>query len=577
MDQFQFYPTPKTLAIRAWSLFQNKTFARVLEPSAGDGALAGAGTSRFSYRSQPSIDCIEIDITKHSVLRDAGFNVVGVDFMQFEGGAIYSHIILNPPFYYGAQHVLKAWECLWDGEIVAILNAETILNPFSKERQMLVNLISQYGSVEFIKDAFLGEGVVRQTNVEVALVYLRKQANLNLDVFGHIDSLTRDHVNGVELAEQFEQMKELALPNSFVENVVTAFDASVKATKEAIFAQAKANYYEGLLGKTMAQLQAGSSDVRDSTTIKWVQSELAVRYEALKDRAWASVLRSSNVTSKLSSKAQNRLESDFDKIKQLQFTCTNVYGFLCGLVENQGKIQIEMACDVFHLITSYHSDNTVYYKGWKSNDKHRTCGMKIKTSRFVIPGHRADSWQSTPSWKTCQMLRDFDKVFAMLDGRVTPEVSLENVFKSGYASLKNGERMSSSYFDIRFYPGVGTIHFFARDKKLMERFNLIVGRHHQWLPPEDARVGKAFWLHYEKAEAMDKTVRQKVVATHKGIVRNVFAGVHPSARGWDTETVVESQDVLCSALEDALLSKGIDIRQLQIQQETHEQLSLLVA
>ena len=37
MDDLQFYPTPKELALRAWSLFKNKHFTRVLEPSAGNG------------------------------------------------------------------------------------------------------------------------------------------------------------------------------------------------------------------------------------------------------------------------------------------------------------------------------------------------------------------------------------------------------------------------------------------------------------------------------------------------------------------------------------------------------------
>lgn len=97
MDAWQFYPTPKALAERAWALFKNRSFTRVLEPSAGDGALADArpwNDDRY-YRTRPIIDCCEIDVTKHATLRGKGYNVVGLDFLQFGNASIYSTVILN--------------------------------------------------------------------------------------------------------------------------------------------------------------------------------------------------------------------------------------------------------------------------------------------------------------------------------------------------------------------------------------------------------------------------------------------------------------------------------------------------
>ena len=60
MDARQFYPTPKALAERAWALFKNRTFTRVLEPSAGDGALRwsrsfGQSPGRNKLRPVPGI------------------------------------------------------------------------------------------------------------------------------------------------------------------------------------------------------------------------------------------------------------------------------------------------------------------------------------------------------------------------------------------------------------------------------------------------------------------------------------------------------------------------------------------
>lgn len=119
---FQLYQTTAALAARAWAKFKNRNFRLVLEPSAGDGDLAEAGQTRDFYkRREIKIDCCEIDATKHPLLREKGLTVVGLDFLQFGDGAIYSHIIMNPPFAEGAKHVLKAWNMLWDG-ICAIIN-----------------------------------------------------------------------------------------------------------------------------------------------------------------------------------------------------------------------------------------------------------------------------------------------------------------------------------------------------------------------------------------------------------------------------------------------------------------------
>ena len=79
--------------------------------------------------------------------------------------------------------------------------------------------------------------------------------------------------------------------------------------------------------------------------------------------------------------------------------------------------------------------------------------MRVKTSRFILPGHKTESYQNSLPWDSMQMLRDFDKVFAMLDGKRQPEESLEYLFQNNFHSMRVNKRMSSSYFDVRFYPG----------------------------------------------------------------------------------------------------------------------------
>lgn len=513
----QFYPTPPDLARRAWRKFKT-VFKRVLEPSAGNGDLLinHPFEDVWGRRGAPPIDCCEIDISKHSTLRGRGFNVVGLDFLRYASGAHYSHIILNPPFTDGAKHALKAWDLLWDGEIVAILNAETLLNPFSKERQRLAKLIEKHGEVEFIANAFTVQEAQRKTEVEVALVYLRKKASAD-DIVGDLLSELRRDAQGEGLAAEYREANAVALPNSVIENVVIAFNAATQSMRDSVFSEARAAYYASILGGTMAARNGDTgNDVPAKVSAEWVQDQIGKRYLELKDGSWANILRSSNVTSRLSSAAQKRLESEFEQIKQLEFTVSNIFGFLSGLAGNQGKIQMDMACDVFDTITRYHSNNTVWYKGWKSNDKHRAAGMRIRTTRFILPGHSINSWSTSMSWDSERLLSDFDKVFAMMDGgKQAPDVGLVQVFRDQFAELKAGERVSSSYFDVRFFPGAGTIHFYANDKMLIDRLNRLVGRLRNWLPPTDAGVPEAFWLQYEKAEKFDKEVRDEINRAHR--------------------------------------------------------------
>ncbi|MBK5966787.1 hypothetical protein CCR95_22600 [Thiocystis minor] len=575
IDQQQFYPTPAALARKAWSKFQNREFTRVLEPSAGNGALADEMPWSRHDADKP-IDCIEMDLSKHARLRERGLKVVGIDFLQYSGGAFFSHVIMNPPFSQGAEHVLKAWDILWDGEIVAILNAETIRNPYTKERQRLARLVNEHGGVEYINDAFSTSETERKTDVEIALVYLRKQVRREDIVGSLLEDLTRDATSGETLAGDYRQAQDLCLPDREIDNAVLRFKAAVQAMRESVLCEARASHYASCIGHTLAVSRGDASEDTHPREVKWVTETLHERYLALKDRAWNSILSSTKVSERLSRAVRNDVERQFEDVKQLEFSVANVYAFLLGLSENQGQIQMDMLCEVFDEITRYHTDNRVFYKGWKSNDKHRTAGMRIKTSRFVLPHHGTDKWSHSMKWESMNLLADFDRAFAMLDGKRSPEVGLCDVFRTQFRELCSGKRGSSSYFDVRYYPKVGTIHFFARDKTLVERLNLLVGRQRRWLPPEDVRVSDAFWLQYEKAEAFEKDVNVQITALAKS---QGSGWDDPRRRLNDTDASVaqRAQAIIDQALDAVLEKQGIDVQGLLDTNKDALQLELLVA
>lgn len=562
MNDFQFYPTPRWLAKKAWAKFTDQNFRRPLDSSAGDGVLGDAmPRSDYGLRRGSIIDCIELDASKHPILREKGMRVVGLDFLNFEGGSVYTHVILNPPFAEGAKHVLKAWSMLWEGEVVAIINAQTLRNPFSAERQRLVALLRDHGEVEYIADAFKGVDVVRQAHVEVALIHLVKPAECAEDWIGPvIATMAIDRTEEVD----YHLPGELALPNSFVSNQVRAFRVAVKAMREAIRMEAVALHYAVRIGRTMDDLANRRGE--EAPPGSKVRERLEKEYSELKDRAWASVLRSTETLSKLSAKVQKQAESQFAEIQTLEFNESNVYGFLLGLVQSQPEMQLDMACDVFDQITKYHSDNTVYYMGWKSNDRHRTCGMRVKTTRFIIPGNK--TWGGSLDWDSVRMLADFDKVFALLDGKSAPEISLVSLFEpsqggkdpNSFSRLKRGERLSSTYFDIRYYKGIGSLHFFPRNKDVIDRLNRVVGRRRGWLPPPSEKVSEAFWLQFDKAEKFDRELREEASKIARSGSRGYYSQWdHPINQYMrnDNDAHTAGEAMLARALETVLEQHGL--------------------
>lgn len=571
----QFYPTPLSLAERVWEMFKDRDFVRVLEPSAGDGAMMAPRMPRDEYRNRqalPEWDAIEVDATKHARLREQGARVVGHDFLSFRGGEVYSHIVMNPPFAQGAQHLLHAWEVLYAGEIVCILNAETLRNAFSKERQMLLSIIDKHGRVEFVQDAFKGEDVEREACVEVALVHLTKtqdSADLVGDILGDLKADRSRHGDDLDFGHQ----QQLMLPQGFVEDLVLRFDAAVLAAKQSVQASVRAAHYARLLGMSLAERNKAETAERlkeaPKNTPLFVRQGFAQQYDELKDRAWAGVLRSTEVLTRLSSSAQRRMEKEFETIKTLEFTAANIYGFLLGLCEAANEIQQQMVLDVFDEISRYHEDNTVFYMGWKSNTKHRTAGMRLKTTRFVLPGHGTESWNRGLSFDSVRLLADFDKVFAMLDGKSLDAKAENQVFglralfetPAAFESLRNGGRETSDYFEVRYYPKRGTIHFFPRSKELMDRLNRVVGTARKWLPPDLESTSEDFQTQYAQAEKFDREVRAAFV---KG--SSHLSGYHRSAywllgsvvgKRHDDEDAQRVNECMSKALEDVLASKGI--------------------
>ncbi|OAI04900.1 hypothetical protein A1332_13825 [Methylomonas methanica] len=439
-----------------------------------------------------------MDLNNQAILRSKGLNVIDSDFLTYDGAGMFSHIIMNPPFSSGDEHLIKAFNLLIDGELVAILNAETIRNPYTSKRKLICKWIEEYGSVEFITEAFLDPDTQRKTPVEVALIWLKKTIDIKSNF---TNGLEFEHVADLD----YQDKNSIALRQNTISNAVAVFNAAVQALKTAEIAREEADYYARLLGRPLNELHRTSQD-GDPVAI---QERFNKGYDDLKKRSWTNVLHSTEFGKYLSSKAYQRLVTEFEDIAKLSFTESNIRSFLIGLVNSQGEMNIQMLLDCFDEITKYRPDNRAYYKGWKSNEKHRELAYRVKMTRFILP---VRNYHGIP-WEFKKQMQDFDKVFAMLDGKLHCDngadheskaclcfKGLYSLFDAGYHGPATSVRHTTEYFDVRFYAQAGTLHIYPRRKDLIARLNRLVGQERQWLPHDDKAATKDFWKHYEMAE-----------------------------------------------------------------------------
>lgn len=122
-DEFEFFPTPTNVVDQLLSLADIRRGMRVLEPSAGRGAIAIP-----CFEAGGLVDCYELMPANYKLLAadDRLEEVNEVDFLAVEPNPIYDRVVMNPPFSRQSdiKHVQHALRFLKpEGRLVAIMAA----------------------------------------------------------------------------------------------------------------------------------------------------------------------------------------------------------------------------------------------------------------------------------------------------------------------------------------------------------------------------------------------------------------------------------------------------------------------
>lgn len=139
-DEFNFFPSPPPVVSRLMELAGVQRGMRVLEPSAGKGAIAYACADAGA-----EVDCYELMEANFVSLE--GDSMLGsvwhMDFLEQAPEAIYDRVVMNPPFAKQAdiKHVLHALRFLKPGGLlVSVMSASVAFrdNKMTKDFRDLV-------------------------------------------------------------------------------------------------------------------------------------------------------------------------------------------------------------------------------------------------------------------------------------------------------------------------------------------------------------------------------------------------------------------------------------------------------
>ncbi|MEK4907368.1 class I SAM-dependent methyltransferase [Niallia sp. FSL M8-0099] len=499
-ENHDFYPTPEKLIQKMLFKLEWKNIKSVLEPSAGMGHLAEAIDNKFRNsqyhhkRNKYDIDLIEIDENLIHILKGKGYRVIHNDFLSFQSFKKYDAIIANFPFSNGEKHVLQAIEILKSGgELVCLINKETLINPYSNTRKDLIRKLEEYNAeVEYIDNAF--SDALRKTDVSVALIHISIPKVIHT-------SLIENNLKQEESYNIKEDYKNTNLIESdFIRGIVQQYNYEIKAGLKLI------EEYNSLVPLMLSSFKENSNPVlklgldyedKDGSSL---ENSYIKRIRA---KYWQALFNNEQFMGLFTSNLRQKYMQQIEELKDYDFSFYNIYSLRIELNKEMIQGVEDTILNLFEEFSYKHyydesSKNVHLYNGWKTNKAYKI------NKKVIIPlnGYYdiLYSWgRYNPSnYKVKDKLKDIEKVFNYLDGGITQEIDLEQVLKDA-ETREQTKKIETKYFYITFFKK-GTCHIEFKNLELLQKFNLYGSQRKGWIPPS-----------YGKKSYKDMTQEEKSV------------------------------------------------------------------
>ena len=479
-----FYPTPRTLAEKMLAKVDFTRVASVLEPSAGKGDLVDAlrntiSKFRASGQYDAEVDCVENDVTLAKLLESKEENVTLCNFLEFETFKRYDLILMNPPFSAGDKHLLKALELVKNGgQVVCLLNAETLRNPYSVTRKDLVRKLEEYeADVEYVQNAFcMAE---RKTDVEIAVVYVDVPAiqplSLILDDLEesagyHVDFNNETNITFYDVIQRMVQQYkyEAKLGIKLIEEYCNL--------KPYVMDNLKKDPYS----KPLLCLLAAGKEIRN------VNQAINKYMEKLRYKYWYALGNDPAMNEKLTTNLREVYHDKLQDLKHKEFNVRNI-----ELVNDELMAMMNIAVEdtilkLFDELSYQHhyhdeySKNIHYYNGWKTNKAHYI------NSKVIVPFLNCTDWCGTEIYMTkyevVQKLSDIEKTLDYLSNGMCGKHPSVQIILQQANNIRQTKKIRMKYFDVDFFKK-GTVHIKFLYPELLKKLNIFGSQKKGWLPP----------------------------------------------------------------------------------------------
>lgn len=456
MFNANFYPTPLNV-IEKMTAGLNLKGAFILEPSAGKGDIA-----TYLRNQLAKVDCIELDADLSEFLRAKNFRVLGSNFLHYKPARLYNFIIMNPPFDAGAAHLLHAWNIADGATIVCLLNAETVENAYTDERQKLAKIIAEHGTIEHLGKPF-ASGAERATSVEVVMVTLRKPASEKAQLFD-LKMLKEEELgvpySGTEIATKDE-----------IFNRVTCLKKAIDAMREMSRQSMIFDYYREAAG--LASYGTRDDDYLRRYAAKDTNSFNECVAE-LHKRAWNGFMGKSVFQKYIVGSVKNSFESQKKAQQEVEFNEENIRAFLDIIVGTRGQIIERAISESFDYLCNFDAGrNKLHVAGWKTNSAYKV------NKKLVLPMGSTD-WYFRRDHPT----DNFEKCLCFITGQDYSQIetlsSITDKLKYRLDDLYGKKHETAHFVDVKFYKK-GTVHLTFRENYTWAQFNQIAAKGKNWI------------------------------------------------------------------------------------------------
>ena len=530
-----FYPTPEHLIKKMLDKVQNfEEVKTVLEPSGGKGDIVCQVFAKA--KDDTEVDVVEIDSNLRAILqyafgeeanhlrcgekhklsekkryaklghgeqlspdeenrlseleRECALHsgkvyLIHDDFLTLRTQKQYDLCAMNPPFEEGDKHLLKAIDVMKrGGQIVCLLNAETLKNPFTNARKELKNQLEKLkAEIEYLPGEF--ESAERKTSVEVALIHINIAKSDTLLK----DSSIFDELRKAKELEQEDVCDENGLirHKNYIELAIDNYNLEVEATIKLIdeyraFAkQIPQRFGEESWDKTpMLKLVLTNGNTYGTCV------EINDYLKQVRGKYWRELFKNEEFTGRLTSNLADEFYKKVDQMADYDFSHFNIKQIQIEMTRKMVRGVEETIIGLFDTLSHEHhylnetSKNIHYYNGWKTNKAHRI------NKKVIIPFYGAwsnfDKTRYQPDdYEVQKKLSDIEKALDYLDDGQTRAFDMDRTLRWAQVNEQT-KNIHLKHFDITFYKK-GTCHITFTSEELLEKFNIFGSQRKGWLPP----------------------------------------------------------------------------------------------